>query len=320
MAMRERRGDEPLICSEFGVWGLPHPREILESGRQRAVVVRERARLEPRQRLSARDRDALSRRRARADLRRPRRLRRARRRTSSIARSNTRSRRCAGSARSPAMSSPSSTTCSGSRTASWTFSNRPRAFAERLANLQRPVARHRASAAHGGSRGRALRRFGSARGRRRDAGGREARLALRGQSGEAALGPEPTTISLTAGAVDAIAIVPLELEARDGGGRLLSRNEIELCIVPPLGGRGAVAVPDRRRGARRRSPRSAGRIAPRRPRRRRSCSRRGSRLRFASRCIAGRKVAADRQFRRCADRSGAASFRSTTGTTSPRCC
>ena len=27
----ERRGDEPLICSEFGVWGLPHPREILEA-------------------------------------------------------------------------------------------------------------------------------------------------------------------------------------------------------------------------------------------------------------------------------------------------
>jgi len=26
----QRRGDEPLICSEFGVWGLPHPREILE--------------------------------------------------------------------------------------------------------------------------------------------------------------------------------------------------------------------------------------------------------------------------------------------------
>ena len=27
----ERRGDEPLICSEFGVWGLPHPRDILEA-------------------------------------------------------------------------------------------------------------------------------------------------------------------------------------------------------------------------------------------------------------------------------------------------
>jgi hypothetical protein len=27
----ERRGDQPLICSEFGVWGLPHPNEILHA-------------------------------------------------------------------------------------------------------------------------------------------------------------------------------------------------------------------------------------------------------------------------------------------------
>ena len=26
----QKRGDEPLVCSEFGVWGLPHPRDILE--------------------------------------------------------------------------------------------------------------------------------------------------------------------------------------------------------------------------------------------------------------------------------------------------
>jgi hypothetical protein len=26
----EKRGDEPLICSEFGVWGLPHPRDLKE--------------------------------------------------------------------------------------------------------------------------------------------------------------------------------------------------------------------------------------------------------------------------------------------------
>ena len=26
-----KRGDEPLICSEFGVWGLPHPRDLLEA-------------------------------------------------------------------------------------------------------------------------------------------------------------------------------------------------------------------------------------------------------------------------------------------------
>ena len=47
---------------------------------------------------------------------------------------------------------------------------------------------------------------------------------------------EPTTIALAAGAVDAIAIVPLELEARDGKGRVLSRNALEFCVVPPLGG------------------------------------------------------------------------------------
>ena len=44
-------------------------------GRKRALVVRKRARLEPRRRLSAWDRNALSRRAACADLRRPRRLR-----------------------------------------------------------------------------------------------------------------------------------------------------------------------------------------------------------------------------------------------------
>ena len=56
------------------------------------------------------------------------------------------------------------------------------------------------------------------------------------QSGEAALGAEPKTFALSAGAVDAIAIIPLELEARDGEGRVLSRNTLELCVVPPLAG------------------------------------------------------------------------------------
>ena len=56
------------------------------------------------------------------------------------------------------------------------------------------------------------------------------------ESGEAALGADPTTIVLSAGAADAIAIVPLELEARDGRGACLSRNVLEFCVVPPLGG------------------------------------------------------------------------------------
>ncbi len=56
------------------------------------------------------------------------------------------------------------------------------------------------------------------------------------EGGEAALGRDPTTIAPTAGAAEAIAIVPLELEARDGKGRVLSRNTLELCVVPPLAG------------------------------------------------------------------------------------
>ncbi len=121
-------------------------------------------------------------------------------------------------------------------TIAWSSTNRPRAFAEDLANLQGPwliIARTPRTAVRAGERFDVSVRL---------AGAAEApdgaRLAWRfaDKGGEAALGPEPTTISLTAANVDAIAIVPLELEARDGGGRLLSRNEMELCIVPPLGG------------------------------------------------------------------------------------
>ncbi len=153
--------------------------------------------------------------------------------------------------------------------------NRPRAFAEHLANLQRPMARS--------SRGRRARRFARAsasrfrlasraRPRRRRAQGSPG--ASRTRAAWPRLDPSRQRFSLTAGAVGAIAIVPLELEARDGGGRLLSRNEMEFCIVPPLGARRRRCSRSTAR-PRRRSPRSAGRIAPRRPRRRRSCSRRG---------------------------------------------
>ena len=102
--------------------------------------------------------------------------------------------------------------------------NRPRAFAERLANLQRPWLVIAQSAAHGDSRGRALRSFRPARRRRRDAGGRTTHVALRRpkRRGRAwaradddrARPPAPPT---------SIAIVPLELEARDGEGRVSCR-------------------------------------------------------------------------------------------------
>ena len=63
------------------------------------------------------------------------------------------------------------------------------------------------------------------------------------QSGEAALRPDPTTIALSAGVSDAITIVPLKLEARDGKGRVLSRNAMELCVVSPFAGGAPLLFP-----------------------------------------------------------------------------
>ena len=114
--------------------------------------------------------------------------------------------------------------------------NHPRAFAGRLAELQRPwliIAQTARTAVRAGERFEVSVRL---------AGAADppdgARLAWRfaDQSDEAALGSEPTTLALSAGAADAIAIVPLELEARDSKGRVLSRNTLELCVVPPLVG------------------------------------------------------------------------------------
>ena len=231
----ERRGDEPLICSEFGVWGLPHPREILEadgsepwwfeSGHDwnlgaaypHGIETRFRdAQLAPIfgdldgfvergagasvSRAQAPDRDAAL---GAGDLRL--RHHRAQRRAVGIERPHGRSEPPARVRR--ATGQPSTAVARSSR--------RRRA---------RPFARASASKFPCGS---------PAPPSRRTARGSNWRFA--DQSGEAALGAEPTTIALSAGAADAIAIVPLELEARDGKGRVLSRNAMELCVVPPLG-------------------------------------------------------------------------------------
>ena len=113
--------------------------------------------------------------------------------------------------------------------------NHPRAFAERLAELQRPwliIARTHRTAVRAGERFEVSVRLAGAA-----ATPEGARLVWRfaDEKGDAALGSDPTTFTLTAPAADAIAIVPLELEARDGKGRVLSRNALEFCIVPPLG-------------------------------------------------------------------------------------
>ena len=117
--------------------------------------------------------------------------------------------------------------------------NHPRSFAGRLAELQRPwlaIAQAARTAVRAGERFEVSVRL---------AGAAEppdgARLVWRfgDENGESALGPDPITIALSAGAPDAISIIPLklEIEARERKRRVvLSRNTLELCVVPPLGG------------------------------------------------------------------------------------
>jgi Glycosyl hydrolases family 2/Glycosyl hydrolases family 2, sugar binding domain len=214
----ERRGDEPLICSEFGVWGLPHPGEILdpdgsepwwfESGHDWNLGSAYPHGIETRFRDAGLapifgDLDGFV--SAAQDLQH-----RALKRQIETLRWER---------------SISGYVITELNDTQWESNglmdvqNRPRAFAKHLANLQGPwliIARAPRTAMRAGEGARLTWR-------------------LADKSGEAALGPEPTRVSLIAGGVDAIAVVPLELEAREAGGRLLSRNEIELCIVPPLG-------------------------------------------------------------------------------------
>ena len=112
----------------------------------------------------------------------------------------------------------------------------PPRFRWRLAELQRPwliIAQTARTAVRAGERFEVCVRLAGAA---EPPEGARLKWRFADQSGEAALGAEPTTIALSPRAAEAIAIVPLELEARDGGGRVLSRNAIELCVVPPLGG------------------------------------------------------------------------------------
>ena len=231
----ERRGDEPLICSEFGVWGLPHPREILEadgsepwwfeSGHDwnlgaaypHGIETRFRdAQLAPifgDLQAFVNAAQALQYRGLKSQIETLRWER--------------------------AISGYVITELNDVQWESnglMDVRNRPRAFAERLAELQRPwlvIAQAGRTAVRTDERFEVSVRL---------AGAGElpygARLKWRfaDQSGETGLGPDPRTIALSASAADAIAVVPLELEACDGKGRVLSRNALELCVVPPLGG------------------------------------------------------------------------------------
>jgi hypothetical protein len=231
----ERPGDEPLICSEFGVWGLPHPREILEadgtepwwfeSGHDWNLGAAYPHGIETRFRdaqLAPVFGDLNGFVNAAQELQ----YRGLKRQIETLR-----------------WERPiSGYVITELNDVQWESNglmdvqNHPRAFAGRLAELQRPwlvIAQTASTAVRADERFEVFVRLAGAVDPPEGA-----RLAWRfaGRSGEAALGRDPTTIALSARAADVIAVVPLELEARDGKGRVLSRNALELCVVPPLTG------------------------------------------------------------------------------------
>ncbi len=228
----QKRGDEPLVCSEFGVWGLPHPRDILEKdGREpwwfesghewndgaaypHGIETRFRdAGLAP----IFKDLDGF------VDAAQELQYRALKFQIETLR-----------------WQPISGYVITELNDVQWEANglmdvrNNPRAFAGRLANLQQPwlaVARPPRTVLRAGERLDVPVRL---------AGVAEppdgARIVWRfgGQSGTAAIGAEPITLELRAGAADAIEIVHLELEARDRDGGLLSLNAVEFCVVPPL--------------------------------------------------------------------------------------
>ncbi len=238
----ERRGDEPLVCSEFGVWGLPNPREILdgdgdepwwfESGHDwnsgaaypHGIERRFRdAQLGPifgdldgfvagAQELQYR---ALKYQIETLRWERP----------------------------------ISGYVITELNDVQWESNglmdvlNRPRVFADRLANLQKPwlvIARAPRTAVSSGENLAVSVRLAGAEA---TAAGAKLFWRIRDEAGEALLGEDPTSVALTAPKVEAISVVALELEARDVDGRLLSQNALEFCVVPPLEGAAAQLFP-----------------------------------------------------------------------------
>lgn len=229
----QKRGGEPRVCSEFGIWGLPHPRQIAEAdGREpwwfesghdwnegaaypHGIETRFRdAGLAP---LFG-DLDGFI---AAAQELQGRALK----------------QQIETLRWQPEIAGYVITELNDTQWESnglMDVGNRPRAFARRLAELQTPwlvVARTARTAIGVGERFEVAVRLTGA-GPPPDG----AKLVWRfaGQGGAAPITGQPTTIVLTAGAGETIAVAPLELEARDRNNRLLSGNALEFCIAPPL--------------------------------------------------------------------------------------
>ena len=112
--------------------------------------------------------------------------------------------------------------------------NNPRRFAKRLANIQKPwlvIGRVQHSAVASGDTLEVEVRLAGAGS---VPAGSKLSWKLAGQSGTQELSGEPVIVSVTGPDVGAIEVSNLMLEARDGSGALLSSNVVELCVVPAL--------------------------------------------------------------------------------------
>ena len=247
---RRKRGDEPLVCSEFGVWGLPHPREILEKDGSEPWWFESGHDWNDGRRLSARDRDAFPRRRARADLRRSRRLR----------------RRGAGAPvsgaeipdRDAALGAADLRLRDHRAQRRAVGIERPHGRPEPPARLRRAagqsaaaVARHRAGAAHRHSASaRASRSPSGSRARSETPEGASSPGASADQSGRRRVGAEPTTIALTGAARRRDRDRPVSNSKRAIATGACCRATRSSSASSRRSARaGAVAVPDRRRGS-----------------------------------------------------------------------
>jgi hypothetical protein len=230
----KKRGDEPLICSEFGVWGLPHPGQILEkdgsepwwfeSGHDWNLGAAYPHGIETRFRDAQLapifgDVDGF--------------VNAAQEFQYRALKYQIETLRWERPICGYVITELNDTQWESNGLMD--VRNRQRAFADRLANLQRPwlvIARAPRTAMRVGE---SLEVSVRLTGAEETPEGSKFMWGFGDQAGAASLGTEPTRITLV-GAAQSIAIVALELEARDGEGRLLSRNALEFCVVPSLAG------------------------------------------------------------------------------------
>ena len=230
----EKRGDEPLVCSEFGVWGLPHPRDIreadggepwwFESGHDWNLGAAYPHGVEIRFRDAGLqsifgDVDGFV-----------------------SAAQEFQYRALKFQIETLRWEQPiSGYVLTELNDVQWESNglmdvrNRPRAFAKRLATLQTPwlvIARtERTALRTGESFDVQLRLAGAGQ----MPVGAQIVWNFGGAHGVAPVGAQPLVVTLTAPSVDRNTPMALELEAQSPDGRMLSVNYLELCVVTTLG-------------------------------------------------------------------------------------